>query len=150
MTLGLTELRVVVDTNALVSRMLLARSTPARAVNRVLDHGRLLVSSATLAELARVLARDKFDRWVSREARVTFLEKLAGVVEVVHVTRQVRACRDLKDDALLEVAVNGQAHCLVTGDKDLLVLHPYLRIPILTPAQFVAIDVDALVKLTKS
>ena len=127
MTLGLTELRVVVDTNALVSRMLLARSTPARAVNRVLDHGRLLVSSATLAELARVLARDKFDRWVSREARVTFLEKLAGVVEVVHVTRQVRACRDPNDDAILETAVAASADLSIAGDKDLLVLKSFTR-----------------------
>ena len=84
------------------------------------------------------------------EVRQFVPSAIASVVEVVHVTRQVRACRDPNDDALLEVAVNGQAHCLVTGDKDLLVLHPYLRIPILTPAQFVAIDVDALVKLTKS
>ena len=147
MAVDLSGLRVVVDTNALVSRLLMAQSIPARAVDRVLDSGRFLVSEATLAELAQVLARDEFDRWVSRKTRAAFLERLAGVVEVVHVTRRVRVCRDPKDDALLEVAVNGPAHCIVTDDKDLLVLHPYLGIPIFTPTQFLALDEDSLAKL---
>ena len=61
--------RVVLDTNALVSRLLLPDSLPARAVSKALDDADLLVSAATLAELADVLSRPKFDRYVTIEER---------------------------------------------------------------------------------
>ncbi len=54
-------LRFVVDTNVLVSRLLAPRSTAAKAVDVALAQGRLLGSDETLAELAEVLARPKFD-----------------------------------------------------------------------------------------
>ena len=46
----------------------------------------------------------------------------------------VQACRDPKDDRILELAVNGNATTVVTGDDDLLVLNPFRGIPIVTPA----------------
>ncbi len=51
---------------------------------------------------------------------------------------QIQACRDPKDDYVLELAVSGQANCVVTGDQDLLVLNPYAGIPILDPSTFMA------------
>lgn len=51
-------------------------------------------------------------------------------------SEEVRACRDASDDKFLEVIVNGHASCLVSGDKDLLSLHPFRGIPILSPADF--------------
>ena len=45
-------------------------------------------------------------------------------------------CRDAKDDKFLEVAVNGKADYLITGDRDLLVLHPFREIQIVSPATF--------------
>ena len=56
----------------------------------------------------------------------------------VELSGTVRVCRDPDDDELLEIAVVGRADCLVTGDQDLLVLDPFQRIPILTPAGFLA------------
>jgi predicted nucleic acid-binding protein len=50
----------------------------------------------------------------------------------------VRVRRNPDDDKLLEIAVAGRADCLVTGDQGLLVLDPFQRIPILTPAGFLA------------
>lgn len=47
------------------------------------------------------------------------------------------ACRDPTDDKFLELAVNGHADLIVTGDGDLLVLNPFRDIPIVTPAMFV-------------
>jgi predicted nucleic acid-binding protein len=57
----------------------------------------------------------------------------------------VRACRDPKDDKFLELAVSGAACCVVTGDQDLLALHPFRSVSILTPAQFL----EALSQLGK-
>lgn len=59
-------------------------------------------------------------------------------MEIVAVEQPVRACRDPKDDKFLEAAVNGRADVLVTGDRDLLDLHPFRGIAILTPADYLA------------
>ena len=78
--------RIVVDNNALVSRLLLPDSAPARAVRKAVDNGQLLVSEATLTELADVLARAKFDRYVTIEDRQQFLKLLGSVAELVPIT----------------------------------------------------------------
>ena len=70
--------RWVVDTNVLVSRLLMAGGTAARAVDRALSSGVLLVSDETLAELAEVLARPRFDRYASRADRAHFVRLLGG------------------------------------------------------------------------
>lgn len=130
--------RVVLDTNALVSRLLLPDSLPARAVSKALDDADLLVSAATLAELADVLSRPKFDRYVTIEERQGFLRRLGKIAELVEIASPVRACRDPRDDIFLEVAVNGGADVIVTGDADLLALHPFRGIAIPTPAAYLA------------
>ncbi len=48
----------------------------------------------------------------------------------------MRACRDTKDDKFLELAVSGRAAYIISGDDDLLVLHPFRAIVILTAAEF--------------
>ncbi|NET73225.1 MAG: putative toxin-antitoxin system toxin component, PIN family [Sphaerospermopsis sp. SIO1G2] len=53
------------------------------------------------------------------------------------IREEVVACRDPKDDKFLSLAVNGDADYIITGDQDLLVLHPFRHIPIMAPAQFV-------------
>ncbi len=128
--------RIVVDTNALISRLLLPRSVPGKAVYRAIDAGQLLVSDATLAELADVLARPKFAPYVSIQDRQQFIRLLGRVAEMVPITHTIRACRDPKDDKFLELAVNGGASVIITGDKDLLALNPFRKIAIVTPAQY--------------
>ena len=46
-------------------------------------------------------------------------------------------CRDPTDDKFLELAANGHADLILTGDKDLLVLNPFRGIQIVGPATFV-------------
>jgi len=133
-----TRERVVVDTNALISRLLLPDSVPAQAVHEVVTGAILLSSEATIAELAEVLAREKFDSYVSVAERQQFLRLLIRVTEVVPITHTVRACRDPRDDKFLELAVNGEATVIVTGDNDLLSLNPFRDIPIITPTSFVS------------
>ena len=128
--------RIVVDTNALVSRLLLPDSVPARAVHKAVTEARLLVSDATLMELADVLSRAKFGPYVSIADRQQFLRLLGRISEMVPVVHTIRACRDPRDDKFLELAVNGEADIIVTGDDDLLVLNPFRDIPIVTPAAY--------------
>jgi putative PIN family toxin of toxin-antitoxin system len=128
--------RIVADSNALVSRLLLPSSVPGRAVRKAVDNGVLLVSDATMNELADVLARPKFDRYISLEDRQQFLRLLGRLAEFVPIVYPVRACRDPKDDKFLEVALNGKADLILTGDADLLALHPWPGILILSPAAY--------------
>ena len=100
------------------------------------EHGQLLASDATLSELAEVLSRDKFNRYVDLADRHEFFRQLVRVVERVPITRIVHASRDPKDDKFLELAVNGNADIIVTGDQDLLVLSPFQQILIITPASY--------------
>lgn len=129
------ERRFVADSNVLVSRLLLPSGVSARALDKALANGRPLASEATLDELAEALSRAKFDRYASVEDRRHFMRLYARICEYVHCHRRVAACRDPKDDKFLELAVNGEADFILTGDRDLLELNPYLGTTILTPAQ---------------
>ena len=126
----------VLDTNVLVSRLLLPTGMAAQAVDHALSRGVLLLSETTLQELADVLSRPKFDPYVARSDRQEFLRLLAGVSRIVPIVRQVRACRDPKDDKFLDVALAGKASALITGDQDLLDLNPFHGVPIVRPAEF--------------
>jgi putative PIN family toxin of toxin-antitoxin system len=128
--------RYVFDTNTLISAALFEGSTPDRAFRWSLQHGRVLVSPDTLDELADVLGRDKFDRYLSAEEREAFLEALVEQVEVVEPVEEIEACRDPYDNKFLELAVEGAAKAIVSGDDDLLVLHPFRDITIVTPSAF--------------
>ncbi|MEI7772204.1 MAG: putative toxin-antitoxin system toxin component, PIN family [Chloroflexales bacterium] len=128
--------RCVFDTNVLISALLFTRSAPARALH-LARQGTLLLSPESLNELTQVIRRKKFDPYVTIQDREQFLAKLVLDAELVDVYERVVICRDPKDDKFLDVAVNGQATVLVSGDDDLLVLHPFRSIPILTPQQFV-------------
>lgn len=128
--------RIVLDTNTLVSRLLLPNSIPGQAVRKAVEDGDILMSESTLFELADVLGREKFDAYVSIEDREEFLRMLGRIVEMITILHAVHDCRDVQDNQILEVAVNGQAQVIMTGDKDLLVLKPFRDIPILKPADY--------------
>jgi uncharacterized protein len=130
------KLRVVADTNTLISRLLIPDSTPGRAVRRAVDEGTLLMSEQTLLELTDVLSRPKFDRYVAIADRRQFVRLLGGVAEMVSVMAPISACRDPRDDKFLETAFEGRASVIITGDRDLQVLDPFREIRILSPAAF--------------
>ena len=133
----MTRERVVLDTNVIISGLLSSTSTPAQAVERAITCGQLLASTATLRELVTTLLSPRLDRYVPRGRRDALFLRLAPLVEIVEVVQQVRACRDPDDDKFLEAEVNGRADVVVSGDADLLALHPFRQIPILTPAAYV-------------
>ncbi len=128
--------RFVFDTNVIISAVLFNNSVPGQAFIRALNHGRILVSKALVGELSRVLGRDRFDRYVTREERDAFLSSLIRESSLIEISQAVQVCRDPEDDQILELAVNGNATYIVTGDADLLVLNPFRGIEIVTPAEF--------------
>jgi putative PIN family toxin of toxin-antitoxin system len=139
-----SNLRYVFDTNTLISHLLLPNSIPAQAVKMGLMEGQLLVSEETMSELATVLSRTKFDPYISRDDRQDFFNCFGRVVEMVHIIKRIKVCKDPKDDKFLDLAINGNAGCIITGDNDLLELHPFQNIRIITPAQFVSLKFESM------
>ena len=133
-----SNIRVVLDTNVAVSAALLPRSTPRRAFDLVLEYSTFLMSVATLAELNEVLRRPRFDRYLSEEERLAFLAAVLRESEMVVVTAVVSVCRDPRDDKFLELAVSGAATHIISGDDDLLSLHPFRGVAIISPQDFVS------------
>jgi putative PIN family toxin of toxin-antitoxin system len=128
--------RVVIDTNVFISGVLSTTSAPARCVDALVTDGQLIATDPTLKELFERLLSPKFEPYVTRARREELLSRLAPVVEIVEVVQQVRACRDPDDDKFLEPAVNGRADVIITGDKDLLELHLFRGIAILSPSAY--------------
>lgn len=87
-------------------------------------------------ELADVVGRAKFDPYITIGERQEFLRLFNRIAERVEIIRVIRACRDPRDDKFLELAVAGPAEIIVSGDADLLALHPFQGISIVTPARF--------------
>ena len=121
----LRPLRVVLDTNVLVSALLFGGR-----VGMLCDawkDGRIipLVSKETFAEFRKVLSYPKF-KLSHREIRAIINEEILPFVEPVAIADQVTGvCRDSHDDMFIAVAACGNGAYLVTGDQDLLVLKKY-------------------------
>jgi uncharacterized protein len=129
-------MRVVIDTGVFISAAIKAQTVPSLAVHRAAQRGVLLKSSSTEAELLEVIDRPYLAKLIAPAARARLLE-LMTQAELVPVSERIAMCRDPKDDKFLELAVNGRADVILTGDADLLVLHPFRGILVVPPATFV-------------
>lgn len=134
----------MIDTSVAISAMLLPRSAPRKAFDLAFEQGRVLISAETIAELDEVLRRPKFDKYLSEEDRLEFLAAFVREAEVVEVRQVVTDCRDPKDNKFLELAVSGQATHLISGDADLLVLHPFRGVAVITPQVFLKIPAEPI------
>ncbi|MEX0827793.1 MAG: putative toxin-antitoxin system toxin component, PIN family, partial [Haliea sp.] len=117
--------RLVVDTNVLISRLLAPDSVPGRAASQAVRQRQLLASDATLQELADVLGRAKFDRYLTIDERQQFIRLLIRIVDRPAITQKFSDCRDPSDNKFLDLAVSGMASVIISGDSDLLELHPF-------------------------
>ena len=131
-----SRLRCVFDTNTMISAFLFEEGTPGRALKLALETGEVLLSLELAEELAEVLHRKKFDRYVRRKLREEFLAGIIRETTLIKVNAIIRECRDPGDNKFLELAVSGKASHIITGDQDLLALHPFRGISILTPRKF--------------
>jgi putative PIN family toxin of toxin-antitoxin system len=132
--------RIVIDTNVYLSHLMPPASVPSRALLRAWRHDLPLVSSATLEELENTLNKAKFAKYFRPLQIAQFLEEIDAVSVRIGVQSSIQACRDPKDDKFLELAVDGHADLILSGDRDLLILSPFRGIPIVSPMQYLAED----------
>jgi putative PIN family toxin of toxin-antitoxin system len=132
---------VVFDASTFVSAALKAGSLPEQALLRAVDEpNRLILSQEVEDEYREVIFRPKFDRFVSVERRQRILDIVIVAAERVEPNEAVRECRDPKDDKYLALAASGRADVIVSSDaRHLRSMHPWRGIPILSPADFLAL-----------
>jgi uncharacterized protein len=131
-------MRVVIDTNVLLSGLIRPRGAPG-AIVRALRDGRIvpILTRPMLEEIGAALARP----WLQTKygldphAVETILRFLVTRGEHVEPRVEIRRCRDPRDDMFLEAAVSAHADRLVTGDKDLLDMGSVEGVPIVSPRQ---------------
>ena len=138
-------MKVVLDTNVVVSAFISARGAPARVVEAWRD-GRYSATTTEelLQELSDVLSRPHLRALVRiEEGAEAFLDSFRESAEIYEPVERLRVVDDPDDDRVLEAAVAGKADYIVTGDDDLLRLGEFRGTRIVSPAMFVAIlDVE--------
>jgi putative PIN family toxin of toxin-antitoxin system len=127
---------IVVDTSVLISALLKPHSVPAQALEVARTHFKIAVSMETLTELTKALSRDYLARYRTVDERETFLVLYSELAEIIAIAEHVTDCRDPKDNKFLDLVLAANARILVSSDSDLLVLHPYRNIDIVTPSMF--------------
>ncbi len=130
----------VFDTNTLVSALFDENSKPGLALKKARETGKLLVSPEIVAEYLEVFSRPKFDKYISPEIRLLFIDNIISTAEVIEPSIRVTVCRDQRDNKFLELALSEKTQCIVSGDQDLLVLHPFEGIPIISAANFLELE----------
>jgi putative PIN family toxin of toxin-antitoxin system len=126
----------VIDTNTLISAFIFRYSIPREAFEKAVRKGKVFASLKTYNKLSEVLLRRKFDKYISPEEKLLALKEFKELVIFSEISETITRCRDPKDNKFLELAIAANASCIITGDKDLLVLHPFRGIPILTAVDF--------------
>jgi uncharacterized protein len=126
----------IFDTNTLLSALMNENSTPGLALIQARQKGSLLISAEIASEYFDVFSRPKFEKYVSLDTRMAFIENIISYALSIEPKEKITACRDAKDNKFLELALTAGASCIVSGDQDLLILHPFEGIPILSPVDF--------------
>ena len=127
-------MKVVFDTNILVSALVFPGGRGEAALRRIIEEqDTLVLSKPVLDELLGVLGR-KFSRDAEEIAHVAvFLSELA---QFVKPRRRLRVVRDDPDNRILECAIAGRAEVIVTGDRALLALGEYRGVRIITLREY--------------
>jgi len=133
--------RVVLDTSTLVGAALKPGSVPHQALLHALARCDICASVQTWLELDQVMQRDRFDRHLERDTRLSFAALLRQSMHFFAVTPADEAavqppCRNTTENKFLALVQVCQADVLVSSDDDLLVLNPWRGVPVLRPAEF--------------
>jgi putative PIN family toxin of toxin-antitoxin system len=131
--------RFVLDSNIVVSAMMFPNSIPGQAFKKAFREGEVVVSRESMDGLSRTVLHPKFDRYVPLPLRQLFLQEFDLSTLSIQLTSVVNECRDPNDDHLLALGVDAKAKVFITGDRDLLTMHPFRGISLLSAAEFLMV-----------
>ena len=139
-------IRIVIDTNILVSAILTAEGNPAKILKLVLQGKlNLIISPAILEEIRQVLRYPKLVKLMKKnmitlEEVYTFLDKMSKIAVITPGKLDIKAIPDdPSDDMVLSCAVEGEADFIISGDHHLTDLRIFQGIKIVDPAAFLKI-----------
>ena len=128
-------MRIVIDTNIWIS-YLISRKLDFIDLLLKTSQIEILYSDHSIQELTEVGSRKKFSKLIPPEKLFIIIEAIKGFGIRVETFSNFDSSRYAKDNFLLELAVDGNADYLITGDKDLLILNPCKTVKIVTIAAF--------------
>ena len=111
-------MRILIDTNVLLSALLQPSSRPARALVHAAEHHRVVLCKRNVSELREILLR-KAARYLPAAEELLDTMAYELIPEVEHTTQHIR---DVKDQPMLNAAIASDVDVILTGDKDFLSL----------------------------
>jgi len=128
-------LKIIIDTNLWISFII---SNKLNLLDPLLfsQKARLLFSKELIAEMASTIAKPKLRKYFSENGLEQMLTTLEPFIDLIEVQCSVSVCRDPKDNFLLELARDGKADYLLTGDNDLLDIKKFGRTKIISITNF--------------
>lgn len=123
--------RIILDTNLWISFLITKNYTEIDDLIKT-KKVVLIFSTELIEEFIDVVKRPKFRKYFAKKDVEQLLNMFDQFADLIPVTSKLQLCRDEKDDFLLNLAVDGKADYLVTGDKDLLMLDKIRNTAILT------------------
>lgn len=127
--------RIVIDTNLWI-HFLISKDLSNLDQDIFSGKVRLVFSQELLDEFLEVVARPKFQKFFSQDDVIDILNIIDKKADFVNVVSKIDICRDVKDNFLLSLAVDGTADFLITGDNDLLELSEIEKTKIITITQY--------------
>ncbi len=128
-------MKIVIDTNLYIS--FLISKILKKLINKIINNKiEILTSIEQKKEVFDVINRDKFKNYFGEEEKIELFYLIESVSKEVNIKKKVHDCRDKNDNFILNIALNGKADYIITGDIDLLVINPYKGIKIFSYKEF--------------
>jgi putative PIN family toxin of toxin-antitoxin system len=129
--------RIIIDTNLWISFLI---TNDFNKLDHFLNSDKYLVvfSDELFDEFLEVVHREKFVRYFNDLNIKILVEIINEKALFVKVFSIVNVSRDVKDNFLLSLAIDGDVDYLITGDNDLLILKHYKKTSILTINDFIS------------
>ena len=132
-------MRVVLDTNVLISATIFEGSEAQKLVNALVKYGvEICCSHEMLEEYENSIARDFVEKKkleITKERLPFLVARIRSLVILIGADAEIRASRDPEDDKIIGCALAGGCDYLVSYDADLLDMKEYDKVKIVKPAE---------------
>ncbi len=129
-------LKLIIDTNLWIS-FIISKKLNLLDPFLISEKAKLLFSKELIAEIQQTVKKPKLRKYFKENAFEEMLSIFEPFIDLIEVECIITICRDVKDNFLLELAKDGKADYLLTGDKDLLELKKFGKTKIETVATFI-------------
>ena len=130
--------RVIIDTNLWIS-FLITNNLNILSELFLFERFQIIFSDELFNEFLDVARRPKFKKYFDEKSVQLLIENISEKLEFIEVASAISICRDLKDNFILALSIDGNADYIVTGDKDLLSLNGFKGKKIITINEFIKI-----------